>query len=45
MYDLIERTDNLEEKHKLMKDNQTIVQLITGENISFNDIKREYELI
>lgn len=45
LYDLIERTDNLEEKHKLMKDNQTIVQLITGENISFNDIKREYELI
>lgn len=44
LYDLIEESDNLEEKQKLMRDNQTIVQLITGKNINLNNIKKEYEL-
>lgn len=44
LYDLIEDTDNIEEKQILMKDNQKIVQLVTGKNIDLNDIKKEYEV-
>ena len=44
LYDLIEDTDNIEEKQILMKDNQTIVQMVTGKNINLNNIKKEYEV-
>lgn len=42
LYDLIEEASNVEEKQRLMKDNQTIVHIVTGNNIDLNDIKKEY---
>ena len=44
LFDLIRETNNIEEKHKLMIDNQKIVKLVTEKNIDLDDIEIEYTL-
>lgn len=45
LYDLVEETNNIEEKQKLMKDNQKIVKLVIGKDVNLNDIKKEYIIV
>ena len=44
MYDLINECIDKEERKKLLKDNQKIVQIVTGKKIDVNDLKKEYEI-
>ena len=44
LYDLIKKCNDKEERLKLLKDNQKIVEIVTKKIIDINNVKKEYEL-
>lgn len=44
LYDLIKKCNDKEERLKLLKDNQKIVEIVTKNIIDINNVKKEYEL-